>query len=246
MSKKKIMILIVTILIVAVIAGIIIYRNSTYSLEEVKEMITSGKETDNMHVIEEVKTEETTTAIYEQYKKDNLVYSITKDGNSKITGRTLYNKETQDYITISDDEKIIIIDKEEPKENKYGPTMATDSFMTVINSHAGADYEYCGKVKVDGKECIKVSLLNKNATERIEKDYYYINLEDNNVLKCENYIGTDANNLEKDSELNYTYSFDTVKDEDMLHFDRADFPDYQIFDNRTIGTRHFVRIHHNR
>ena len=103
-----------------------------------------------------------------------------------------------------------------------------------------------GKVKVDGKECIKVSLLNKNATDRIEKDYYYINLEDNNVLKDETYIGTDKDNLEKEYESNYTYSFDTVTDEDMLHFDKADFPDYQIFEDRTIGTRHFVRIHHNR
>ena len=246
MSKRKIIILIVAILIVAVIAGIIIYRNSTYSLEEVKKMITSGKETDNMHITIELKTGETTTAVYEQYKKDNLVYSISKDGNSKITGRTLYNKETQDFITILDDKKMITIYKEEPKENKYGPTMATDSFMTVINSHAGADYEYCGKVKVDGKECIKVSLLNKNATDIIEKDYYYINLEDNNVLKDETYIGTDKDNLEKEYESNYTYSFDTVTDEDMLHFDKADFPDYQIFEDRTIGTRHFVRIHHNR
>ena len=236
-KKKSIIILIfVIIIIVAIIAGVIIYKNSTYSLEKVKSLLNSGKETENMKITEEVSSENGNyeNQTYEQYIKDNYIYSITKNSDSEVIGKVLYNKENSELITILDNQKQITVNNNNLDENdKNTKVLKDESFMTLINSNAGADYEYCGKEEINGKECIKVSLLNKNVVEKVEKEYYYIDLEDNYIVKNEIYEGTDENNLKKTDEITYTYSYDTVKDEDILKFDRADYPDYEYFDNRT-------------
>lgn len=238
MGKKKSMIILifVIIIIVAIIAGVIIYKNSTYSLEKVKSLLNSGKETENMKITEEVSSENGNyeNQTYEQYIKDNYIYSITKNSDSEVIGKVLYNKENSELITILDNQKQITVNNNNLDENnKNTKVLKDESFMTLINSNAGADYEYCGKEEINGKECIKVSLLNKNVVEKVEKEYYYIDLEDNHIIKNEIYEGTDENNLKKTDEITYTYSYDTVKDEDILKFDRADYPDYEYFDNRT-------------
>lgn len=238
MGKKKSMIVLifVIIIIVAIIAGVIIYKNSTYSLEKVKSLLNSGKETENMKITEEVSSENGNyeNQTYEQYIKDNYIYSITKNSDSEVIGKVLYNKENSELITILDNQKQITVNNNNLDENnKNTKVLKDESFMTLINSNAGADYEYCGKEEINGKECIKVSLLNKNVVEKVEKEYYYIDLEDNHIIKNEIYEGTDENNLKKTDEITYTYSYDTVKDEDILKFDRADYPDYEYFDNRT-------------
>lgn len=238
MGKKKSMIILifVIIIIVAIIAGVIIYKNSTYSLEKVKSLLNSGKETENMKITEEVSSENGNyeNQTYEQYIKDNYIYSITKNSDSEVIGKVLYNKENSELITILDNQKQITVNNNNLDENdKNTKVLKDESFMTLINSNAGADYEYCGKEEINGKECIKVSLLNKNVVEKVEKEYYYIDLEDNHIVKNEIYEGTDENNLKKTDEITYTYSYDTVKDEDILKFDRADYPDYEYFDNRT-------------
>ena len=238
MEKKKSMIVLifVIIIIVAIIAGVIIYKNSTYSLEKVKSLLNSGKETENMKITEEVSSENGNyeNQTYEQYIKDNYIYSITKNSDSEVIGKVLYNKENSELITILDNQKQITVNNNNLDENnKNTKVLKDESFMTLINSNAGADYEYCGKEEINGKECIKVSLLNKNVVEKVEKEYYYIDLEDNHIIKNEIYEGTDENNLKKTDEVTYTYSYDTVKDEDILKFDRADYPDYEYFDNRT-------------
>ncbi len=237
MGKKKSMIVLifVIIIIVAIIAGVIIYKNSTYSLEKVKSLLNSGKETENMKITEEVSSENGNyeNQTYEQYIKDNYIYSITKNSDSEVIGKVLYNKENSELITILDNQKQITVNNNNLDENdKNTKVLKDESFMTLINSNAGADYEYCGKEEINGKECIKVSLLNKNVVEKVEKEYYYIDLEDNHIIKNEIYEGTDENNLKKTDEITYTYSYDTVKDEDILKFDRADYPDYEYFDNR--------------
>ena len=238
MGKKKSMIVLifVIIIIVAIIAGVIIYKNYTYSLEKVKSLLNSGKETENMKITEEVSSENGNyeNQTYEQYIKDNYIYSITKNSDSEVIGKVLYNKENSELITILDNQKQITVNNNNLDENnKNTKVLKDESFMTLINSNAGADYEYCGKEEINGKECIKVSLLNKNVVEKVEKEYYYIDLEDNHIIKNEIYEGTDENNLKKTDEVTYTYSYDTVKDEDILKFDRADYPDYEYFDNRT-------------
>lgn len=238
MGKKKSMIVLifVIIIIVAIIAGVIIYKNSTYSLEKVKSLLNSGKETENMKITEEVSSENGNyeNQTYEQYIKDNYIYSITKNSDSEVIGKVLYNKENSELITILDNQKQITVNNNNLDENnKNTKVLKDESFMTLINSNAGADYEYCGKEEINGKECIKVSLLNKNVVEKVEKEYYYIDLEDNHIIKNEIYEGTDENNLKKTDEITYTYSYDTVKDEHILKFDRADYPDYEYFDNRT-------------
>ena len=238
MGKKKSMIVLifVIIIIVAIIAVATIYKNSTYSLEKVKSLLNSGKETENMKITEEVSSENGNyeNQTYEQYIKDNYIYSITKNSDSEVIGKVLYNKENSELITILDNQKQITVNNNNLDENnKNTKVLKDESFMTLINSNAGADYEYCGKEEINGKECIKVSLLNKNVVEKVEKEYYYIDLEDNHIIKNEIYEGTDENNLKKTDEITYTYSYDTVKDEDILKFDRADYPDYEYFDNRT-------------
>ena len=106
------------------------------------------------------------------------------------------------------------------------------SFLTAnedfINSKNDAsEYEFLGREDINGKKCLKIRFLIND--EETREDYYYIDLEDNNIIKQEIYTqGYSSNELEKTTELTYTYSYDTLTDNDVKKFDIDDYPDYLL------------------
>ena len=84
-------------------------------------------------------------------------------------------------------------------------------------------YKYMGKEKVEGKQCIKIAFINS-----LETVYEYINLEDNRIVREEIYSMNTSNELEKNIDMTYTYSYDTVTDGDIKVFDKNNYSDYQF------------------
>lgn len=75
---------------------------------------------------------------------------------------------------------------------------------------------------MDGKECIKFSLMDENNIT-----YYYIDIQKNCIYRKEE--GTCYNNVfEVLFSTVYTYSESTVTDDDILKFDINNYPDYKI------------------
>lgn len=80
-------------------------------------------------------------------------------------------------------------------------------------------YKYIGKEILEGKKYIKFSLEDST-----NKEIYFIDVENRVVSKIEYYYG----NNELYSTLYYTYSYNTVRDEDIAKFDISNYSEYEV------------------
>ncbi len=87
-------------------------------------------------------------------------------------------------------------------------------------------YKYIGKETIEGKECIKIEFTDIN---KLYKEYYYIDVSNRVVTKKE-YYSNYGDGFELDTIYNYTYSYNTVTEEDIPKFDINNYPDYQYVD----------------
>ncbi len=84
-------------------------------------------------------------------------------------------------------------------------------------------YKYIGKEKVEEKEYIKFSIENDG---KIAKEIYYVDTQNKIMSKSESYINT-WSSTELDSITSYTYSYNTVTDEDVTKFDISNYSEYE-------------------
>lgn len=224
-NKKVIISLIVVILIIIIaILANYIYTKSRYSLENVQAMLDSAKSDSNVHISEEYKGKEnpntTTVATVDTYMKDNLYYVTQKNVDGEVILESFGNTKEQKRVdVIHTDQTIVSSTIAELEEG-------TNSNFLILSKNATAEYEYIGKETINGKQCIKVSITNEY-NDKVEKIYYYIDLEDNRIIKLENYTGNNIKELEQESEVTYTYSYNTVQDKDILSFDINNYPNYE-------------------
>lgn len=87
-------------------------------------------------------------------------------------------------------------------------------------------YKYIGKENIEGKEYIKCSLTSDN---NLERTCYYIDIQDKTIAKIEYYTNYE-NEFELQSTTNYTYSYNTVTDEDVAKFDVNQYSDYKYIE----------------
>lgn len=86
-----------------------------------------------------------------------------------------------------------------------------------------------GKENIDGKKYIKFSLEDEKG---ISKSLYYIDIEKRVVSKIEHYNGY-QNKYELYQTTYYTYSFNTVKEEDINNFNLNNYTDYEYIELRS-------------
>lgn len=84
-------------------------------------------------------------------------------------------------------------------------------------------YSYLGKEKIEEKEYIKFSTEDNNG---ISKEIYYVDIINKTVSKIEKYVYT-WSGLELASITNYSYSYNTVTDEDVAKFDVSNYQEYE-------------------
>lgn len=87
-------------------------------------------------------------------------------------------------------------------------------------------YKYIGKEKNDGKKYIKFSIEYE---KDIYKEIYYLDIENGTISKTECY-GKNDNGLVLTSTINYTYSYNTVTDEDVAKFNVNNYSEYQYIE----------------
>lgn len=105
--------------------------------------------------------------------------------------------------------------------NPVTQTFEWNSFY-VFNDKYKNKYKYIGKEKIDGKTYIKFSIESKNS---VEKTIYYVDLQDRTMSKIERYSGQELISI-----LSYTYSYNTVTDEDVAKFNINNYSEYQYIE----------------
>lgn len=91
-------------------------------------------------------------------------------------------------------------------------------------------YKYLGTEVLDGKEYIKILLY-----DRYDRMYMYINSEDRRISKIEFYSRYDESGKKHfkfifGGKVKFTYSYDTVTDEEIPDIEANDYPDYTSID----------------
>ena len=222
MKKNTKLILIILIILILIALAILLVKflsKPEYTLKDITSLIKTPQFTDNMYVkIESISTNHPNNSnsgviLEEFYILGNKQYLTTKS-NDNLTQAELidYNSKTE-----------IQIDYTYKKINYFNVLKSDNPIMPHITSHIGIlntakNYKYLGRETLNNIEYIKFSINNELT--------YYINSQTNYIDKIEAYEGE---NLVWT--LNYTYSYNTVTEDNILKFDINNYPDYEYIDS---------------
>ena len=153
------------------------------------------------------------------YIKNNMAY-ISQNGKTHKYAETISNG--NEYYIISHDTKTIVHTNgtENSNENLLG---ISEDFSNMLNQNA--IYKKKEKETIDGIKCIKVSLCQENVN-KVELRYFYIDLDNKHVVKIEYYDGSSVNNVSLRNSTTYKYEYNSVKDTDIVEFDKSKYEDY--------------------
>lgn len=239
---KKNMKIITVILAVVMIASIAIVAKKyisrpEYTLEEIISLI-NPKISDNMYLKIEnhtqllddsiipnstVETYINNNKVYEKFSSPDEVFSESFFDFKNKEQKTIlhYNKEINyfnlDYLN--------------------SPTEIIASSLDFYKNNLldrKDTYEYYGKEILDGKQCIKISVIFEEdyfvGISEKTKSYYYIDEENKCIIREESYLANEEE-LEPVSTATFTYIYDTISIEDVKEFDASNYLGYTINDS---------------
>lgn len=221
--KKKIYFILISLFILILLISLCLYKNSLYSLENIKNILKSQNYTYiNVHlIVSNFDLHTNTTHTVNTYIKDNLTYSISHNDQNEKVSEVFLNQKNLKRISILYPEKTIIIDT---YDNSYSFN-PTSGFFDTLDNNDYVTYKYHGKEKINNKNYLKLS-LTVELSNQAYKYYYYIDEKNNTIAKIEYYNGDSINTLTKYSETTYTYIYDVVTDNDILQFDSSRYTDF--------------------
>lgn len=227
--KKKIIFLVVIILVViiAVITLLTFFGKKEYDVDKIVSLI-DFKVTNNMILKSETvladESEHLRNGRTEIYVKDNKMSAKYYIGTEYEEG---VNKLFQEYFIDTEANTQIYLNH---FSKEFRNAELSEAFRNLIveeiNSYkemldtSKETYQYCGEE--DG--IIKVSILNEFLFEGMQKQYFYINKKEKLLEKVESY-NVDGETEELSSTTTFSYSYDTVKNEDV-NFDITKYSDY--------------------
>lgn len=219
---KKNVFLIFAIIVITVILGIAIYYTNYYSLEKVKTILAEGdKLPENILIIQTVFDENNEQQGHiDYYIKGNMFY-ISQNDKTHTYAETISNG--NDNYMIEHDTKTIAHTTNSTENNNDKSLWISDDFYNMLNQNA--IYKYCGKETVDNAKGIKVSLYQENVNQT-NLTYFWINLEDKHIVKKESYVKSSINDVTLKHSTTYKYECDSVKDTDIVKFDKSKYEDY--------------------
>lgn len=156
----------------------------------------------------------------EIYKKNNIIYTRAYSDSISNIEDTLWDLDTKKEIIINHIFKKIYI------EDLKGDVLVNPVTSILVSyseefKNTDKKYKYYG----EDNNILRFSLSD----ELGYISYYYIDTQLNNLIKIEN--GTIYNNeFTLSSTTTYSYSYDSVTDNDILTFDVNNFPDYEYIE----------------
>lgn len=234
--KKYIILSLILLSIIIALGTKYYYKNYMYSLEKVSKMLNSVEFPSNVcieHKIYLTDANELITKI-NRYIKDNKEYIVQEDASLKENRigkiEQIYDYDNKENIVIYHDEKRISSYEYEEMIPRIMP-LKNNFFLYVqqhgVYEHCGK-YEFHGKENVNGKQCIKVSFTDEYDYE-VNVNFFYIDLETYFIIKYEVYHGASKADLGKTWTETYEYYPNTVTDEQILKFDKNNYPNYEFW-----------------
>lgn len=228
MKKILVIAIIVIVLIIGILLGIKAYEHQKYSLEKMIEYFDTISEIpNNIYIKNELNNIEdgkTKTSEIDLYVKDNVIYI------------KQYGEEVQKLDSMFDFENLkeCFVDYDR-KEIRYCPLITEtkeellpDTFrMAEVINDEYWKYKYEGKENINQIKYLKFSLTHENS-----KIIFYLDMENNQILKNEGYDIKDNGKLELRSVNIYEYLYNVVTDEDVT-LDMNEYSDYKVIDNYT-------------
>lgn len=217
-NRKKIFLLLIIVIVVFIIF-FAIYFKSKYSLAAINKMLKANNNISNMFTsYKEIKYDNISTT--EIYVYENLHYAVKRDNdNDKIVNEYYYDSETSKLIVVDYTNNTIIELKEIKQQNFINGFLGKNDFYDLGTSQK---YKYLGKEKVNEIECIKVCF-----SEEKDNTYFYIDVNNKNIIKMEIYQKNDSDRMEKIYERIYdTYVYDKNVLSDIPKFDINKYPNF--------------------
>ena len=232
MKKYLKVIIALIIIIIAVVLVIIFKPKPEYTLKDIIGFYENKEIPSNMYFKEERVDPHSneTVVLYEIYKKDSITYE--RQGKTKESGKVIsekiYDLKNKYQIEINHEYGkfyTYFLENLQENEDLSSLTGMFNSYKSWLTDKS-IKYEYCGKEELNGKEHIKFSInYNKEG-----KMYFYINLEDKSVSKTETYIINSDKTEELLETAIFTYSYNTVTDENIFGaFDISKYPEYEFY-----------------
>ena len=204
---KIILKIICTILLCLIIIIINIgYVKTKYSLNNIIKTIENVNLSNNIHIYKKINDLNGNTD-YKIYIKNDII---------KISQKTNYFDNTNEnidfdeyitknsIITVNHNSKLLSEDKFEFKSLKdylNNSSYSGNSYFLQLTNKDNYNFKYLGKINIDGKDCLKFSIINNNYTY-----IFYMELESNLIIKSEEYINKD-NTLYSTTNYNYDLNF---------------------------------------
>lgn len=230
MKKTKLLIVIFAIIVVTISLAILVLRvlnKPEYTLEEMDAYINKSIPNNVYYKRELFNSKNNLDIITEIYVKDEKTYVHIKDFKRSTDEEFLCDYKNNTEIKINHTEELFEINF---ANNKY---YSRHPLYYEIRAHKmffDNKYKYLGTQTLGGKEYIKILLYS-----RYNRLYMYINQEDRRISKVEIYSKYDENDVKQHKYiLNwkniFSYSYDTVTDEDIPEFDINNYPNYNLID----------------
>lgn len=225
MKKKIILVLGIVLLVI-----LILCLSSKISSSQIPEILNIDTEIpNNVYIKEEMINNANTTLITEIYKKDNNMYVHIENDD--------FTRNEDIFWEIDKNREIIVdniyktIDFVELEEGIYSNYLrhAFPNLKKVFSENK-EKYKYYGEENINGKNCAKFSLTQ----EADGITYFYVSTDDNFLYQKEEgqYY---KNKLTINYKYNYTYSLDTVSDDDILKFEEGNYVDYTYIDDNMLN-----------
>lgn len=220
---KKVKFLLILIFVIFAIVLIYFYSRPKYSFDDIVQMLDKTDEiSDNMSIKIETLYVDGRMYTNEIYAKYNIIYNhqeVIENDEITYASDEIWNYLDKSIITILHNNKLIYNEKIKGNGKSNPLTNEAMGFSRDLKSTRKRFYKYYGVTEIEEQEFLKFSTESEDGTA---KEYYYICLENENLLKMETYW-----NDEHRSTTTVTYSYDTVTDDDILKFDSNNYPDYQ-------------------
>ena len=235
-NKKKIITIISCITICLVIVILDTGNTNYMSIKVIIKIYHKASKYENVHYIKAERKyypdiNEESTIYKEYYFKNNIVNEKVTDNNGKIISITYIDYNSNEAILIMD-KNITILDISNVEEiNRLHKFGLSYSVMKESNDN-NVKYTYLGEENINGKDTYKYEnsyadeYINSEAIRWIDKETGVIVKEEfKDKVKKEIPNGFYDNCI---TECNYSYEFDSVKDEDIARPDLEMYPDYTI------------------
>lgn len=214
MKIAKRIFLILLILLAGIVLELFIYDKYYYSFEEMTAILFPIEQIDN-YTLELIHNDFKTT----EYYKNKKSHSIQFGTNKKIISESF-----TDYIKCNS----ILLDtfSKEYFNIDFFPDILQKVYFYIKDT--STEYYFLGNEKVNGINCLNFSLLvhSKKFDDKFE---VYINKENNKIIRIDTFIkNVDKNDNEFTKVYTYYIYYNTVKNTDIVEFDKNNYLDYEF------------------